>query len=296
MQRFYEFIGQKRAHFTLGISVVLSFVLMSLGHSEKLALARSVATGLLETGHKVFAWPVELADLRFANQTLREQNLQLSMELVRLREAKLENQRLRDLLNFRDRFAGQGDYLAAKVIARDPDRIANTLLIDLGRSDGMLERMPVVTAEGLVGRVLESYDGTSVVQLLLDRNCRVSAVVQRADRTQGHRPGVGILEFDGHSGKADKGGIGQGIAHVAGKSVDKVVLAAVGFVGNDDDVAALGKRRVGIALLLGEELLDGGEHHAAHVTASLARRSDRLAACTGGWRNSSWQREKVPKS
>ncbi len=185
LQRFYEFIGQRRAFFTLGISVVLSFVLMSLGHSEKLALARSVTTGLLETGHKVFAWPIELADLRFANQTLREQNLQLSMELVRLREAKLENQRLRELLNFRERYAGTGGYLAAKVIARDPDRIANTILIDLGRSDGVEERMPVVTAEGLVGRVLESYDGTSVVQLLLDRNCRVSAVLQRASRTQG---------------------------------------------------------------------------------------------------------------
>ena len=185
MQRFYEFIGQKRAYFALGISVVLSFILMSLGHSEKLAVARSVATGLLETGHKVFAWPIELADLRYANEILREQNLQLSMELVRLREAKLENQRLRELFDFRDRQTGQGDYLAAKVIARDPDRIANTILIDLGRSDGVRDRMPVVTAEGLVGRVLESYDGTSVVQLLLDRNCRVSAVVQRESRTHG---------------------------------------------------------------------------------------------------------------
>ncbi|MBK36354.1 MAG: rod shape-determining protein MreC [Gemmatimonadetes bacterium] len=185
MQRFYEFIGQKRAYFTLGISVVLSFVLMSLGHSEKLALARSVATGLLETGHRVFAWPIELSGLRYANEALREQNLRLSMELVRLREAKLENQRLREMLNFRARHAGKGEHLAAKVIAKDPDRIANTILIDLGKSDGITERMPVVTAEGLVGRVLESYDGTSVVQLLLDRNCRVSAVVQRASRTQG---------------------------------------------------------------------------------------------------------------
>ena len=45
--------------------------------------------------------------------------------------------------------------------------------------------MPVVTADGLVGRVLEAHVHTAVVQLLLDRNCRVSSVVQRQNRTQG---------------------------------------------------------------------------------------------------------------
>ena len=43
----------------------------------------------------------------------------------------------------------------------------------------------------------------------------------------------------------------------------------MGLIGNDDDVAALGKRRVGIALLLGEELLDGGEHHTSRVNREL---------------------------
>ncbi len=56
---------------------------------------------------------------------------------------------------------------------------------------------------------------------------------------------------------------------MAGIAVDEVVLAPVGLIGNDDDVAALGKRRVGIALLLGEELLDGGEHHTSRVNREL---------------------------
>lgn len=185
MQRLYEFIGERRAYFTLGLSVLVSFVLMSLGYSDKLALARTVSISLLETGHRIFAWPMELADFRFANEVLREQNLQLSIELAGLREAKLENERLRGLLDFKLRNQGRGEYLAAKVIARDPDRVVNTILIDLGYEDGVRERMPVVTAEGLVGRILETQLGTAVVQLLLDRNCRVSAVVQRATRTQG---------------------------------------------------------------------------------------------------------------
>ena len=71
------------------------------------------------------------------------------------------------------------------MIARDPDRTLNTILIDIGQSDGVTDRMPVVTADGLVGRILEVHAWTAIVQLLLDRNCRVSAIVQRQSRTQG---------------------------------------------------------------------------------------------------------------
>jgi rod shape-determining protein MreC len=185
VQRLYQFIGEQRAYFALGLAVVISLGLMTLGYSEKLGLARSVATGLLKTGHSVFSWPMGLADLRYQNEVLREQNLRLSMELVGLRESKLESQRLRGLLNFKLTNREAGDYLAAKVIARDPDRITNTILIDIGQVDGVTERMPVVTAEGLVGRVLEVHAWTSIIQLLLDRNCRVSAIIQRHSRTQG---------------------------------------------------------------------------------------------------------------
>ena len=185
MQRLYQFIGEQRVYITLGLAVVISLGLMALGYSEKLGFARSVTTGLLKTGHGIFSWPIGLADLRYQNAVLREQNLRLSMELVGLQESKLENQRLRDLLSFKQGNKEAGDYLVAKVIARDPDRITNTVLIDIGQTDGVTERMPVVTADGLVGRVLEVHSWTSIVQLLLDRNCRVSAIIQRHSRTQG---------------------------------------------------------------------------------------------------------------
>ena len=50
---------------------------------------------------------------------------------------------------------------------------------------------------------------------------------------------------------------------MSGEAVDEVVLAAVGLVGDDDDVAPLREYRVAVALLPGEELLDRGEDHAA---------------------------------
>lgn len=170
---------------TLGLAVIVSLVLITLEPSDKLGLARNVTIHLLKAGHRLFSWPMDLAGLRFENQVLREQNLRLFLELMELREVRLENSRLYSLLDFKTREAIAEGSIAGRVIARDPDRIANTILIDVGRKDGVRDRMPVLTADGLVGRVIDVHDGTAVVQLLLDRNCRVSAVVQQSERAQG---------------------------------------------------------------------------------------------------------------
>ena len=77
----------------------------------------------------------------------------------------------------------------------------------------------------------------------------------------GARVGVGLL--DRRAGEADERGVRQRVAHVPGEAVDEVVLAAVRLVGDDDDVAPVREHRVAVALLLGEELLDRGEDHAA---------------------------------
>ena len=67
------------------------------------------------------------------------------------------------------------------------------------------------------------------------RRCRCSC--QR-------RPGCSVGQFDGRAGEADKGGVGQRIAHVPGEAVDEVVLAAVGLVGDHHDVGTLTEQRM----------------------------------------------------
>ena len=60
-----------------------------------------------------------------------------------------------------------------------------------------------------------------------------------ADVVSKHGARVGVLKLDGRPREADKGGVGQGVPHVTGVAVDEVVLAAVGLVGDDDDVAPI---------------------------------------------------------
>ena len=118
-----------------------------------------------------------------------------------------------------------------------------------------------------------------------------------ADVVAEHRAGVGVGLLDGRAGEADERGVRQRIAHVAGEAVDEVVLAAVRLVGDDDDVAPVGEHRMAVALLLGEELLDGGEDHAAggHLQL-LAQVGAALPPAPAAGAAGRWQRAKVPKS
>ncbi len=81
-----------------------------------------------------------------------------------------------------------------------------------------------------------------------------------------------------------------------GEAVDEIILAAVGFIGDDDDIPPVAKDRVLVALLLGQEFLDGREDTPPAGPPELVLRSARLSTWTGGCRRRSWQRENVPKS
>ncbi|MBI2950537.1 rod shape-determining protein MreC [bacterium] len=177
------FIQTHRAYVSFASAVVLSFGLMAMSPEDKLTLARAVSSSTIQAGHWMFSWLIDLFNVRSENRMLREQNLRLSLELVKLREERLENFRLRGLLNFKTRVSYP--YIPAEVVARDPGRLANTILINVGRREGVEDRMAVVNSDGLVGKVLTASSESSVVQLLQDRNCRVSAVVQRPERAQG---------------------------------------------------------------------------------------------------------------
>ena len=92
----------------------------------------------------------------------------------------------------------------------------------------------------------------------------VDADVVAEDRA---RVGVGLL--DRRTGEADERRVRKCIAHVPREAVDEVVLAAVGLVGDHDDVAPVREDRVPVALLFREELLDRREDHAARRNCEL---------------------------
>ena len=127
---------------------------------------------------------------------LTAENRRLRSELEQLAETRLENERLSRLLDFRDATDIRARALPARVIAEDASSWFRTIVIDRGRNDGVKEGLPVVVAEGVVGRVIKSAADNSRVLLITDASSALAGLVQRS-RARGVCRGRGdLLAFD----------------------------------------------------------------------------------------------------
>ncbi len=120
----------------------------------------------------------EIGRLRVENTRLREDVERLSQELARQREQAQATQRLERLLEFRRQTGGRA--IGARLIGRDTSQWFSVILVDRGSRDGVRRNDPVVSAEGLVGRVLTVSPTTSQVLLITDARSAVGVVLQQS--------------------------------------------------------------------------------------------------------------------
>jgi len=92
-------------------------------------------------------------------------------------EIQQENLRLRALLQFQE--AVEHQVMPAQVIGRNPSSWFSTLTIDKGSKHGIKVDMPVVTNQGLVGKIIDVQPSHAKVQLLISSSSGISAIVQR---------------------------------------------------------------------------------------------------------------------
>jgi rod shape-determining protein MreC len=109
------------------------------------------------------------------NERLARQLADTELELRKARDAAVENERLRGLLNLKERVGY--DRVAARVIARDASVWFNTIIINRGSASGIALNMPVVTAEGIVGRVVAVSPWTAQVMLITDEKAAAGAII-----------------------------------------------------------------------------------------------------------------------
>jgi len=124
-----------------------------------------------------------LRGVRQENRDLREQIEQLRLEQVRLKQDAEQARRLQSLLGFKEQFIGATK--AAQVIGSSGSEQSRLVYIDRGSNDGIKNEMPVITADGVVGKVLSVIDGsTSQVLLINDQQSGVGAILEQS-RLQG---------------------------------------------------------------------------------------------------------------
>ena len=131
--------------------------------------------------------------LQEENRELRERIEDLELELFRLRNVEEERQRLAAALETAAEVPGT--LRPTRVVYLDHSSWLRTLILLVGERPARLDQ-PVVTPDGLVGRVVATAGPYAKVQLLTDRAAAVSAVVERTRRQALVRGGLESLELD----------------------------------------------------------------------------------------------------
>jgi rod shape-determining protein MreC len=106
------------------------------------------------------------------NAALREQIATLQREASEVNSLRRENEELHRLLGLSQRLGFQT--MGATVTGETPGNFEWAVYIDRGAVDGVTVDMPVIAQEGLVGRVVEVYQGSAKVMLIIDPDSSVS--------------------------------------------------------------------------------------------------------------------------
>lgn len=122
------------------------------------------------------------------NRYLQRQNILLQDELSRLRAIELENNDLRKLLNFQNE--SEFSLHPVRFVVKDLTGINNTFTVDAGSEEGIEPGMPVITSDGIIGKVILTSAYYSQVMPYYNNLFRVSARIQETRST-------GIVSWSG---------------------------------------------------------------------------------------------------
>jgi rod shape-determining protein MreC len=178
LQRLYDSLYEFREYVILSILVIISFLLMAFNDNPQIKQVRTISTVVFGVMQEKLSFIPGYFGLKSENELLRRINIELADEAQRLREAKLENIRLRQLLDMKSQMPYK--FTAGRVINKNLSLLRNTLTLDIGLADGIQERMPVVSNGGLVGVITSVSLHYSVVNILINTDFRVTAKIQRS--------------------------------------------------------------------------------------------------------------------
>lgn len=132
---------------------------------------------------------IDLVDTSIENSNLKAQLQEMEAQELMLTEIRLENERLRSLLNYKSSF--KGEMVGARVIGSNPSLTGTGfLIIDKGLSSGIKKGSPVLNNVRAIGTIHSVSEKTSMVMLMTNPSSVADAIVQRS-RARGIVAGAG---------------------------------------------------------------------------------------------------------
>jgi rod shape-determining protein MreC len=186
----------RRRRAVLGLLVASSLILLTVYFGESAngglhAVQRGAldvvspiqegASRALKPFRDLFGWAGDTLDAKGQVKDLRRERNTLRAEAIQTGALKRENAELRSQLkmNTENGLAALGP-VVGRVIAQDPNFWFTQVTVDKGTSDGVRRNQPVVTGEGLVGKVTEVTGSTSIVSLITDHTTEVGATINES--------------------------------------------------------------------------------------------------------------------
>jgi len=190
--RIRDFFLSRRHSLFIFITLLLLFalVLMSLRAKQRKGVEffdallmeicsplQKASTLTIETVQGIFQKYVFLVNLERENRMLKQKIAELQEENNRTKEMKLAMERLKQLLQFREK--NSLSMIGAEVIGQDPSSWFKSVTIDKGERDGVKKGMAVISAAGVIGQILKTASHYATVLLITDYNSAIDSIVQR---------------------------------------------------------------------------------------------------------------------
>ncbi|MEA3333644.1 MAG: rod shape-determining protein MreC, partial [Pseudomonadota bacterium] len=131
--------------------------LLSIAERAALTMTYPVQKGIdlaFTTTNKLFDSYINLVGVKEKNRQLKKNINLMKYRLAALKEAKLENLRLHELLKFKEQHEILDQGIAAHVIGRQTDSLSHILIIDCGTNRNLKINNPVFTTGGVIGRII----------------------------------------------------------------------------------------------------------------------------------------------
>ena len=209
MQEFISFIYNSRDYLTLFLAMFLSLLLMSSNDNPEVRAMRGSVLDSYRFVQKPIYAISDLMNVRNDNKIIRRNNIELSVTVSKLNEARIENERLRKLLKFSES-KKEYNFISSEVIGYNRGSFSNSIILDAGLAKGITKNTPVVNSDGVVGKVIDIGENSSVVQLLDDQNFRISVTIN---------PGGANGILHGNRGLSDLKEVPKGLLVTVGDTV-----------------------------------------------------------------------------
>ncbi len=190
MQRLINIILLFKEYFILAGFVIASFILIYSNNNSQIHAIRSYTVGLIGFVQNTLSIVPNVFELKRDNEVLRKLAVNLSDEVNRLREARLENLRLRSMIGLKERTTFT--LAAGDIIGKNMHLLRNTITLNIGENDGVHPDMPIISETGLVGKIIATSSNYSVGLILYNKDFRASAKIQRTRID-------GIIAWDGRT-------------------------------------------------------------------------------------------------